>query len=299
MQDAQKIRYGRGISIVFPGDTEEVIQAREQERDNNYLQKSLQLCTDAALAVDKFAEENPNLTKYSLLAMDVALSGPSRFAMNFCSREIGLDAKIEDYKDQFKGWLSWKVAETAGISPETSEVLVSGGMFGISFGLAMGGIQSKEQAIVGEAKNVKSAVDKIPGYVSKKRREQVTVEIKQAELPKFGVKRKIEQVKADSKTGQNILQTPQRNSAITANKRAKAKLQLKKQGADPSILKKVDIDHTHELQLGGSDSPSNLQFLDKGVNRAIGKRIETATKDFPEGTKIDVQFKVKETGESL
>ena len=92
--------------------------------------------------------------------MDVALSGPSRFAMNFCSREIGLDEKIEDYKEQFKGWLSWKVTETAGISPETSEILVSGGMFGMSFGLAMGGIQSKEQAIVGEAKNVKSAVEK-------------------------------------------------------------------------------------------------------------------------------------------
>lgn len=34
-----------------------------------------------------------------------------------------------------------------------------------------------------------------------------------------------------------------------------------------------DVDHIHELQLGGSISPSNLQLLDASVNRSIGAQI--------------------------
>ena len=61
----------------------------------------------------------------------------------------------------------------------------------------------------------------------------------------------------------------------------------------------MDVDHTHELQLGGADAASNLQFLDKSFNRSIGRRVNQATKDMPEGTKVNVKFKVKETGEDL
>jgi hypothetical protein len=43
----------------------------------------------------------------------------------------------------------------------------------------------------------------------------------------------------------------------------------------------------------------NLQFLDKNFNRAIGKRINDATKDLPTGTKVDIRFKTKETDKPL
>ena len=127
----------------------------------------------------------------------------------------------------------------------------------------------------------------------------VEISIKQAELRKFGARRKIEQAKSDSKIGQNKLTTPDRNPNITRGFREIGRRQLRNQGSDPNILRKVDADHTHELQLGGADRRTNLQFIDRGFNRAIGKRINNATKEFPEGTKIDVKFKVKETGEEL
>jgi hypothetical protein len=43
----------------------------------------------------------------------------------------------------------------------------------------------------------------------------------------------------------------------------------------------------------GKDTLENLQFLDKNFNRAIGKRINDATKDLPTETKVDIQFKIK------
>ena len=36
-----------------------------------------------------------------------------------------------------------------------------------------------------------------------------------------------------------------------------------------------DVDHIHELQLGGSVDPSNLQLLNASVNRSIGAQIHS------------------------
>ena len=52
------------------------------------------------------------------------------------------------------------------------------------------------------------------------------------------------------------------------------------------ILKKLDADHLHELQLGGIDHRSSLWLLDKPVNRSFGAQIQRQLRDVPTGTPI-------------
>ena len=48
----------------------------------------------------------------------------------------------------------------------------------------------------------------------------------------------------------------------------------------------MDVDHIHDLQLGGKDTMSNLQMLNKGVNRSVGPQVQHQVKNVPVGTKI-------------
>jgi len=47
-----------------------------------------------------------------------------------------------------------------------------------------------------------------------------------------------------------------------------------------------DVDHTHDLQLGGKDSPNNMAPLDSSVNRSLGAQVQQQTRTLPQGTKI-------------
>ena len=277
-------------TFIVPNDADEAMAKRceiEQTEihNRNCLASTLQLFVDSAVMVNDFAEKNPKLAEFALTALDVTLSGPSKFAMNYCSKELGIQEKVNEYKDVAKSWLSGKLASISGMSQEYSELLVSGGLFGAEIGLIALGISNKNK-VIDEAKNVAKKVE-------------ITINVKKNELKKFGVMRKIEGMKYNSQIGQNKLTFPQRNTSITRDARKKGEKLLKQQGKNPDILKKVDVDHTHELQLGGADAASNLQFLDKSFNRSIGRRVNQATKDMPEGTKVNVKFKVKETGEDL
>ena len=53
-----------------------------------------------------------------------------------------------------------------------------------------------------------------------------------------------------------------------------------------SIPKGHDIDHVIDLQLGGFDDISNLKPLDRSVNRSLGKQIQNAIKQYPDGTRF-------------
>ncbi len=53
------------------------------------------------------------------------------------------------------------------------------------------------------------------------------------------------------------------------------------------MKKEIDIDHIHELQLGGMDVLSNLRIRERAVNRSIGSQIQGQIKKLQEGTKID------------
>lgn len=47
-----------------------------------------------------------------------------------------------------------------------------------------------------------------------------------------------------------------------------------------------DVDHTIELQLGGSDDLSNMKPLDTAVNRSLGKQIEAQLRILAYGAPI-------------
>ena len=48
-----------------------------------------------------------------------------------------------------------------------------------------------------------------------------------------------------------------------------------------------DVDHVHDLGLGGKDVVGNMKPLDRSVNRSIGAQIGNQTRKLPGGTKID------------
>lgn len=47
-----------------------------------------------------------------------------------------------------------------------------------------------------------------------------------------------------------------------------------------------DVDHTHELQLGGDDDITNMNLLDSSVNRSIGSQINNHVGNLPDGTPV-------------
>ena len=53
-----------------------------------------------------------------------------------------------------------------------------------------------------------------------------------------------------------------------------------------SYMERLDVDHLHELQLGGLDHASALRFLDQSVNRSVGSQLRHQLAKLPDGTKI-------------
>lgn len=49
----------------------------------------------------------------------------------------------------------------------------------------------------------------------------------------------------------------------------------------------MGVDHKIDLQLGGSDTLSNMWPLDSSVNRSLGAQIQRNIQGLPEGTIID------------
>ncbi len=50
-----------------------------------------------------------------------------------------------------------------------------------------------------------------------------------------------------------------------------------------------DVDHIHELQLGGVDDFSNMHLLDYRLNRSLGAQIAAQIAELPEGTIIVIK----------
>lgn len=59
------------------------------------------------------------------------------------------------------------------------------------------------------------------------------------------------------------------------------------------------MDHATDLYVGGKDTPSNIQSLDKGFNRSFGAQVENQSRNCPIGTKLNIKFVVKETGKEI
>ena len=47
-----------------------------------------------------------------------------------------------------------------------------------------------------------------------------------------------------------------------------------------------DVDHVHDLQLGGAEATHNMVPLDSSVNRSLGPQIYHQIKHLPHGTRV-------------
>ena len=65
-------------------------------------------------------------------------------------------------------------------------------------------------------------------------------------------------------------------------KRKKSK--TSKYRKDNSVPSSQDVDHTIDLQLGGIDDATNMNGLDKSVNRSLGSQINYLISNLPENT---------------
>jgi RHS repeat-associated protein len=57
--------------------------------------------------------------------------------------------------------------------------------------------------------------------------------------------------------------------------------------AGGSVPVESDVDHTHDLQLGGQDELFNMAPLNSSVNRSLGAQIQSQIKNLPPGTTVD------------
>ncbi|OJH42805.1 hypothetical protein [Cystobacter ferrugineus] len=74
-----------------------------------------------------------------------------------------------------------------------------------------------------------------------------------------------------------VVKNPQRSATSASSK-------YKKEGN--TVPKDHDVDHMHDLQLGGADEVLNMNPLDKSVNRSLGSQIHHQIKNLPEGTRV-------------
>ena len=72
-------------------------------------------------------------------------------------------------------------------------------------------------------------------------------------------------------------------SAIESNRNS-ARTMVKNAFGKNSVLPTEDVDHIIDLQLGGNNSLSNLQALDRSVNRSLGAQISRAIRGYDQGT---------------
>lgn len=74
-----------------------------------------------------------------------------------------------------------------------------------------------------------------------------------------------------------VVKNPQR-STTSASARYKQ--------AGNTVPQGSDVDHMHDLQLGGADEVLNMNPLDLSVNRSLGSQIHHQIKDLPAGTRV-------------
>jgi RHS repeat-associated protein len=78
------------------------------------------------------------------------------------------------------------------------------------------------------------------------------------------------------------------DTVVTRVQRSGTSAASRYKSAGNTVPKGHDIDHIHDIQLGGSESAlSNLSPLDASVNRSLGSQIHHQIKDLPSGTVIN------------
>jgi filamentous hemagglutinin len=79
----------------------------------------------------------------------------------------------------------------------------------------------------------------------------------------------------------------QADTVVTAVNRSSTSAASRYASAGGELVPGSDIDHVVDLQLGGSDTVSNMLPLNSSVNRSLGAQIQQQIKNLPTGTVIN------------
>ena len=125
----------------------------------------------------------------------------------------------------------------------------------------------------------------------------ITVKVPEEKLLLKDVRRKINLIKRNNNDPElNIKSEYNRDPKVTANYKKRLIKKLEEWGAQEETIHNVktnkDMDHATDLYIGGKDTPSNIQSLDKGFNRSFGAQVENQSRNCPIGTKLNIKFVV-------
>ena len=125
----------------------------------------------------------------------------------------------------------------------------------------------------------------------------ITVKVPEEKLLLKDVRRKINLIKRNNNDPElNIKSEYNRDPKVTANYKRRLIKKLEEWGAQEETIHNVktnkDMDHATDLYIGGKDTPSNIQSLDKGFNRSFGAQVENQSRNCPIGTKLNIKFVV-------
>jgi len=82
-------------------------------------------------------------------------------------------------------------------------------------------------------------------------------------------------------------QTLNADTVVTQSQRSGTSASSRYNRAGNTVPPGHDVDHVQDLQLGGSDTLSNMLPLDSSVNRSLGSQIHHQIKNLPTGTVIN------------
>jgi hypothetical protein len=210
--------------------------------------------------VGQFIQDHPGIG----IALTLADAG---FAIVAPAKYLG--GKVLDYfKDEATGYIAGKMTGPELWAPEKAQAGGSG--FVLAGGIALSGLG----ALGGVGGILRSA----SGHTTVPVQEGVDLAL--TYKPGWSA---AQRALADQK----VKMLTEENTVVSQSARSGTSAASRYRKAGNSIPKGSDIDHKVDLQLGGSDTLSNMWPLDSSVNRSLGAQIHQQIKNLPTGTVIN------------
>jgi TolA-binding protein len=208
--------------------------------------------------------------------------------------------RIGDHNNFIRTSVRRMLRDGCGLSQRTAQNLGDSAEYVADAAVAyfLGGLSKVGKAAGFAGRVIKAAAQKVVGKVEVKLREPPPAEGERGaeRIRDFG--RKQGRLREQSEQGQNEIprDIPRRNP----NEKRKWKRDLLERGkrfySDPRNFERfegraerADVDHRHELQLGGQDIRNNFTLTESGVNRSVGAQIRGQTRGRPPGTRVDFE----------
>lgn len=133
-------------------------------RDPGYFTKGLQVLSAAAVTLEECAREHPDLTRFTLTGIELALGGISGYVSSRISEGAGLTQAIDRQVEQGEAWICQHLQAELNMSELKAKMLAASGSFGLMFGLGAV-VGSSKDKILNKAEEV---AGRVKGYFSHK-----------------------------------------------------------------------------------------------------------------------------------